>query len=347
MQIIQVALATCIFAAALFCGSSVFAQTATDTASTTEPVVPVVQQMRTPYASDVYRVTQLEGDQDYGDFVVGPGKFDLSLAPGQSEVVEVMVTNRTGTVKEFSFTAEDMAGSSNLEMPTVLLGDDRGPYTIKDFLVVPYENFLIEPGQRVSVPVTVTMPADAEPGGRYGALLVQTASQRDDSASRGASTAVVSRIAVLFFVSTPGELDRSGSFVDFTTVPDTFYFSEGPIDFGILYENTGTVHTNPAGEISITNMFGQSVGYIEVLPWSTLPQSLRLREVTWERETLLGRYTAEARVYLGYDDIIETKTLTFWVVDWKLLLTLTLVVVLLFLFVRYIARNFTFTRRTS
>ena len=299
-----------------------------------------------PAASAVYDVFQLEGEQDFGDFVVGPGKFDLTVAPGETETVEILVTNRSGIEKVFTLTTEDMTGSDDLDSPTVLLGDDVGPYTLKDYLSVPANKFVIAPGERVTVPITVSLPADAEPGGRYGRLLVQTAST-GAPAGNTPSAAVVSRIAVLFFVSTPGELDRSGELVDFVTVPKKTYFSSGPITFGLVYENTGTVHTNPAGEITIHNMFGQEVGYLEVLPWFSLPQSLRLREVEWERASLLGRYTAEARVYRGFGETIDTKTITFWVIDWTILAITTGVLAMCIVLVRFVSKRFTFVRKDT
>lgn len=320
---------------------------ATTTTLTAPPPAPMANQI--PRAADVYRVTQLDGDQNFGDFVVGPGKFDLAVAPGSAQTIELLITNRTGEQKVFTLTTEDMAGSVDTDQPTVLLGDDEGPYTLRDYLQVPADRFTIAAGQRVTVPVTVAIPADAEPGGRYGSLLVQTETTGAQVANRP-STAVVSRIAVLFFVTTPGTLDRSGSLVDFTTVPDRQVFSGGPITLGLLYENTGTVHTNPAGEIIVRNLFGQEVGYLEALPWFSLPQSLRLREVVWERASLLGRYTATANVYRGYEDsagqpIIDTRTVTFWVLDWVVFGVGVGVLLVLFLFFRFVSRRFVLVRK--
>ena len=36
-----------------------------------------------------------------GDFVVGPGKSELTIEPGQSKRVEMIITNRTGDTREF------------------------------------------------------------------------------------------------------------------------------------------------------------------------------------------------------------------------------------------------------
>ena len=52
-----------------------------------------------------------------GDFVVGPGKSELTIEPGQSKRVEMMVTNRTGDTREFQFEIEDASGSTDPTTP--------------------------------------------------------------------------------------------------------------------------------------------------------------------------------------------------------------------------------------
>lgn len=297
-----------------------------------------------PDGKDVYRVTQLEGNQDFDDFVVGPGKFEVTVAPGESVESSITVTNRSGERKLFRITTEDMAGSDDPLEASVLLGDDVGPYTLRDLLEVPAREFYLEAGERATIPVTISLPFDAEPGGRYGSLLVQTASSGDGTAS-APTAAIVSRIAILYFVVTPGELGRSGSLVNFDTLSERGYYSQGPITFGLLYENTGTVHTNPSGVISVYNMLGTEVGIIPVEAWFSLPESTRLREVTWDRELLFGRYTATAHINRGYGDVSDTLTTTFWVVDWKLLASVGGGIFIILFILRLLSKRFTITKR--
>ena len=114
------------------------------------------------------------GDGIVGDFVVGPGKIDIELKPGESKVVEMMVTNRTGERRTFNLTTEDTAGSTDVNRPIVLLGSERGPYSLRDYLHVPDTHFELEHNERARIPVTITIPPDAEPGGLYGTMLVDT-----------------------------------------------------------------------------------------------------------------------------------------------------------------------------
>lgn len=289
------------------------------------------------------------GGSRYGDFVVGPGKIDLPLAPGESKTIELLVTNRIGERRQFNLEIEDAAGSTDPEIPIVLLGDQEGPYTLRDYISVPAASFELDSGYRARIPVTVQIPPDAEPGGRYGSVLVTTTSVSSgpEFASNAVPTsAIISRIGTLFFVTTPGDIAYAGALESFTTIPDRSVFSSGPVKFSILYENTGSVHVNPSGTISIKNILGDEVGFVELDPWYAMPQSLRFREGVWERQFLFGRYTAELELHRGYDDQIDYAQVTFWVLPWQIVLPILGSIVLFILLVRFVSTSFEFRRKS-
>lgn len=298
--------------------------------------------------TDTYSREQLPNDDVFNDFVVGPGRFELALAPGQSRTVELVVSNRMGVEKVFSFETEDAQGTTDGEQALVLLGDDRGPYSIKDFISVPHEEFVLQHAQRARIPVTISIPADADPGGRYGSLLISIVSDKKDlNPAGGAAPAsvLISRIGTLFFISTPGDTDQAGELQDFATVNNTSIFTDAPIPMSIVFENTGDVHLNPYGEIRVTNLLGDEVGFVELEPWFVLPNAIRNRVVEWDRELLIGRYTATAQINRGYDDIVDTKTIVFWVLPWKILLPVFICLFVLFVLIRYIVTRFEFKRK--
>ena len=323
---------------------SVFAQATTTAATTSAPIPAASTKTVTPAPYPTDKIT----GKTAGDFVVGPGKIELSLEPGQSKTVEMTVTNRMGVPKWFKMSVEDVKGSMDPQQPVVLLGSSHGPYSVKDYLHIPQKEFELKNMERARIPVTVTLPADAEPGGHYGSILVSTVSKgTNGDIQNGAapSSAVISRIGTLFFVSTPGSKDISGTVKSFGTVPAHHFFFSGPIKLGILFENTGSVHLDPYGEITITNLAGDQVGQIDLTPWFALPKSLRTREVTWDRSLLIGRYTATATIHLGYDNKVVTKTFTFWVIPWKFIGGTFLGLFFLFLIIRFLFTRFEFRRK--
>ncbi|HVS79442.1 MAG TPA: DUF916 domain-containing protein [Candidatus Paceibacterota bacterium] len=240
------------------------------------------------------------------DFVVGPGKQEMTVAPGESKMIDLTVTNRMADEETFSIETEDIKGSDDLEEPVILLGNDRGPYSLKDYVSLPEKEITLQHGEQATIPVTVSVPANAEPGGLYGSVVV-SAMPRGSAAG---GTAVVSRIATLFFVTVPGGANESGALTSFKVGGDRSVFSGGPIDFQLLFKNEGNVHLNPYGEIDVTNMLGEQVARIIVDPWFALPGSERLREVAWDSGMAFGVYRATARINRGYGDILDEKTIT-------------------------------------
>jgi len=298
-----------------------------------------------------YTIDQLESQTDkaVGDFVVGPGKTALTIAPGTSKVVEITVANRTGKTNDFILSVEDAEGSNDTQAPVVLLGTDTGPYTLKDYISFQQDTITLQNNERARIPVTISVPANADPGGRYGSVLVSVLSKKavvsDDEEVTGATSAVFTRIGTLFFITIPGDTDVEGELQSFKTLPDKTFFTQGPINFQLLFANKGDLHLTPYGEINVTNMFNENVGFIELDPWFVLPKSLRSREVLWERELLLGRYTATVQVNRGYDDIIDTQAVTFWVLPWKVVLGVFGLLLFVSLVIRFIVKNFEFKRK--
>ncbi len=288
------------------------------------------------------------GDFVAGDFVVGPGKSDLTLKPGSTKVVQMTVTNRTGERRAFNLSVEDAAGSQDPRTSIVLLGSDRGPYSIRDYVSVPAWRFELDHNQRARIPVTISIPPNAEPGGLYGSVLVDTVAieqQTGEDEGTVPQSAIVARVGTLFFITIPGAVAKEGKLLDFATVPEQTFYQGGPINFGIYYENTGSIHLAPYGEVRITNFFDEEVGVVSLEPWFVLPQAKRLREVTWNRELLIGRYTATAQINRSYDNVIDTMTYTFWVLPWKLVASgFAVVFIIIFLF-RLFFRTFEFKRK--
>lgn len=283
-----------------------------------------------------------------GDFVIGPGKVDITIKPGETKVVEMTVTNRTGERHAFNVTVEDAEGSQDPNTSIVLLGNDTGPYSLKDYISVPHRHFELDHNQRAHIPVTITLPANADPGGVYGSVLIDTVAidaKSGDSAGTVPQSAIIARLGTLFFVTIPGPVDKDGGLKDFSTSPKHMFYQESPINFGILFENKGSIHLAPYGEMRITNMFGEEIGFLQLDPWFVLPQALRLREVSWDRDFLFGRYTATVNINRSYDDIIDTMSYSFWVLPWKPLTGGFLVVFFVLFLIRTFFKKFEFKRK--
>ncbi len=324
--------------------SSLSEATTTELFATSTVVEPAI----TPIIQPWFRVEKLTGDNlAVGDLVVGPGKAEIEVRPGQTVVFEISVANRISDNRTFEITVEDMVGSTDGSQSVKLLGNERGPYSLKDYISFPSNKFELDLGDRARIPVTISIPKDAEPGGFYGSVListVQTEEVKDPTTT--ARSPIIARIGTLFFVTVPGEVERSGETKELSLVNKKWWYERGPINLSILYENTGSVHLNPYGELHIENLFGEEVGFIELEPWFALPKSLRSREVTWDRELLFGRYKATVLINRGYDDIVDEQSVVFWVLPWKIVGGVFLVLFIIIFSIRFFFRTFEFKRKS-
>ncbi|MBP6881544.1 MAG: hypothetical protein KBC35_02880 [Candidatus Pacebacteria bacterium] len=292
-----------------------------------------------------YKSEQIFGQIDVGDFVVGPGRKEIELRPGQTIVEEITVTNRISDGRTFKLEVEDVVGSKDPRRSVELLSGGESPYSIHNYISFPKDSFVLALGERARIPVTITIPPDAEPGGYYGSVLVSTIRTPGSTDEMAPRSPIIARVGSLFFVTVAGDVVRGGETKSIQAITDKWWYEEGPIDLGILYENTGSIHLNPYGELSIKNMFGEEVGFVELDPWFVLPQALRLREVSWDREFLLGRYTVTAKINRGYDDIVDEVATSFWVLPWKIVGGVFFVLFVIIFSLRAFFRTFEFKRK--
>lgn len=321
----------------------------TSFSTTTTPVATTSSAVSLGVSKRPYQVETISGNNlQVGDFVVGPGRVEVTVKPGETVVKNILVTNRVSNGRTFRLEVEDMSGSADPTQSVVLLGDQKGPYTLKDNITYASDTFDLDLGERAMIPVSITMPPNAEPGGYYGAVLVSTVETSEITADDvTAHSPIVTRIGTLFFITVPGDTKISGTITDFSTKNNQWWYEKGPIDMSIVYENTGSVHLNPYGEIRVKNIFGEEVGFQEIDPWFILPRALRLREVSWDRQFLFGRYTITASINRGYDNIVDEKVIHIWVLPWKILLAIFVTLFIVFSLIRFMFTHFEFKRKTT
>lgn len=278
------------------------------------------------------------------DFVVEPGKTEISISPGESVVKNITVTNRINKKVRFKLSTEDFIGTNDPKQPVILLGDNHSPYSLKDFIVPEVDEFTLELGERISIPITVSVPIDAEPRGFYGALIISNDPDKQDetgSIEVKGKTRIISRIGSLFLLKINGEGKYEGKIESFKTIgPSQTFYTERPEGFEIAFQNTGNVHLVPYGTISIKNIFGKIINTLPVDAYFVLPDSTRYREIKWEDGFSLGRYTAHLSLNKGYADTYEAMDIIFWVLPWKILLIGFISLALLISFVYYFLTRF-------
>ena len=267
-----------------------------------------------------YQIENLANTPKTGDYVIGPGKTELTVNPGDKKLKYLTVTNRYGKDMKFKVEIEDFTGSKNLNENIVLLGAEKGPYSLKDFLRPEVSEFTLKHGDRITLPVQINIPNDAQPGGLYGSVIIATVPDfgngQEDSNSAQGSLNIISRLASLYFVRVNGAVNENGTLREFST--DKSVYGSSPINFKTLFENDGSIYVNPYGKITVNNMMGTTINEINIAPYFVMPGSVRLKEFKLQRGFMLGRYKATLTLNRGYANVIDEKTIYFWVLPWKI-----------------------------
>ncbi len=286
----------------------------------------------------------LPDNKSYNDFVVGPGKTELELDPGETRTVNLSVANRLGTDKTFALKVEDFTGSDDPAQAIVLLGDDHGPYSLRDFIHPATSSIMIPQGKRARISVTISIPADAQPGGLYGSVIVGTETGVAGHTPDGGAipqSPIITRIGTLFFVRVKGVATTGGELTKFSLAGGSFLWDSAPVNFDLVFKNEGNVHLDPSGTITVANMLGANVGTIDVEPWFAMPNSIRFREVNWAPPFLFGRYVAHASIKRGYASTTDEVDLVFWAIPWKIILSVLIGLIVIIAFIRWVFSKFT------
>jgi len=273
---------------------------------------------------------------------IAPPIISLTADPGQTintqiELRDVSTSKLvvTGQINDF-VPSDEVSG-----IPKIVLDDSQtSPYSIKKW-VTTLAVLTLDPKQIKQLPVTITVPVDASPGGYYGVVRFTALPPglKDTGVSLSAS------LGSLVFIRVNGDakekLAIEGYSVDKNGKTGSI-FESAPINFAVRLKNTGNIYEQPVGQISITDMFNKKVADVNVnleqryvLPASTRKFEQPLDSATIGNKILFGRYRADLRVAYGDSGQVLTQSLTFWVIPYTLIIVSILAIVVGFLALRF------------
>ncbi len=254
---------------------------------------------------------------------VSPTLFQMTANPSQSWTSEIRVVN----VNDYPITVYPQvvnfvpAGETGTGSLVPVFTEETQGTTLAEWITLRASEIVIQPQQTATVPFSVTVAQNAPPCGHYAAILVGTKppSKQNDAAQVQTAQFVTS----LLFVNVSGDCVESGTIREFTT--EKTINAEPDIQFNVRFENTGSVHLQPQGDITITNMWGSERGIIPINYQThfgnVLPNSIRKFSFTWTGEKSsydIGRFKAVAT--LGYGENSKnftTSTTYFWIIPLK------------------------------
>ena len=277
-----------------------------------------------------------------GDFIVGPTRFLLNMAPGEERTVEVQLTNRSGLMSLFQLTTEDFAADPERDgTPTFYATDLIGPYPARLWITPEVDRFELSHGERAFLRVTVSVPEDADPGDHQAALIAERVTEQTDEGGFN----IVSRVASLFIITVEGDVVKDGFLESLS--PHSYLNWFYPVFLRLAAVNKGTVHMIPTGTVEIRNIFGIVVDEIPLRDWVILRNSRRTRDFEWAPRFALGRYTAVTNLTVFDGTPMQQLKTAFWVIPLLPVLIILLCIFLVSFLVQYFLSRFEITRKDS
>jgi hypothetical protein len=137
-------------------------------------------------------------------------------------------------------------------------------------------------GKKISLPYTISVPANTPAGGYYAVLFVET--DTDD-----AKTGVVShnRVGEVLYITVNGVIKSSGK-ISGDSLPALSFVGNIPI--GAKISNSGGTHFITQATYSVTALSGNKV-FNATIERYVLPQTERDITTTWSPQTIFGIFT--------------------------------------------------------
>jgi hypothetical protein len=277
---------------------------------------------------------------------VSPVKFEISGSPGQRLLGELELFNEQEETRTFYSSFENFEARGETGTPYFTPGKED----LATWIEAPAQ-VTLEPRERKTVPFSIQVPQNAEPGGHFAAIFWGTTPPQ---AKEGGQVAVGAKTGVLILLTVSGEIKGGGGLLEFSTKDKEKFFDSLPINFFYRFQNTSTDRIKPDGEIEIKNTFGKVSAVLPAnkVEGNVLPRSIRKFEVIWEtqnkakvEETLnqaktgffekvkkqwkdfhFGRYTANLNLTYGPKNETAKASFSFFIIPWQLLI---LIIILL------------------
>ncbi|MBV9159127.1 MAG: hypothetical protein JO019_00850 [Candidatus Kaiserbacteria bacterium] len=263
---------------------------------------------------------------------IQPVKISETLQPGASVSGTIRLTNASDSDVNVDVSIQDFVPVANSDT-FQFVGRAPGVSSVRDWITLPTQSFKFKKGESRDIPYTITAPANAEPGGHFGAMFFKATQLTEN----GQSLKVGTQVGMLVLVAIPGSHTESGQILNFSVAP---FLQRPPVPFIILFKNTGTVHFEPRGKIEIYNMLGKLAGEVPIEGEIVLPTTEKKMEFDWNPGgPAIGRYKAVATIVDGEGNTLTSASVTFWVVPVWYTLAFLAVLIIVFLILRFLKRR--------
>lgn len=282
---------------------------------------------------------------------ISPVTLELSADPGQTITGEIELYNEQPDTKNLFSTFENFEPSGETGSPKFTDNSTGLATWIKT-----ETSISLTSEQKLNVPYTISVPADAEPGGYFTAIFW---SEDNPAQLEAGEVSIGGKLGVLILFRVNGDIEEAAGISDFGFETGSKVRTTLPATFSYRFKNDGADRVVPLGDIVVKNIFG---GVTASLPansneGSVLPNSIRKFQSVWgmplvegetksffatAKEQLLdfhfGVYSANLSLVFGATNQTALDSFNFVFIPWQLLIVVTVTLLVLRVLLRFYNR---------
>lgn len=267
---------------------------------------------------------------------VSPVTTNLTINPGESQIVTVNVQNVTNKTATFQVIINDFTANDESGKPALLLnpGQYAPVHSLKQF-IAPISNITLGAGQTKEIKVDITIPKGTSGGGYYGAVRFAPATVNQQN-----NVTLTSSVASLILVRVPGNFKEQLNLASLDVrggengSPSVLFTTNSNLYAVVRFQNVGDVQEQPFGKLLLKNGNNQLASYEinEPTQGNVLPDSIRRFDIKLDKVGLFGKYTIYGNFGYGTNGQLLSGQATFYVIPLPAILAaLVLIGIILFL----------------
>lgn len=258
-----------------------------------------------------------------------PPRLEVTLKPGESITEVIKVRNESKDEKIISTKIKDFIVVDNSGTPIQIdTKNTSNRWTASNWIQVSSNELKLKPGETRSLSVTIIAPDDALPGGHYAMILH---SPNNETVLSETGAVIQTNVGTLIYITIPGDINESANIKKFSA-PN--YSEYGPITFKATITNLSDVHITPIANIIITNYLGMTTDNLVLDSNNIFPYTSREYITSLNKHLLFGRFKAKLLVTYGKTNKIISHSLFFWVIPYKLIISLIAIIIIIILMIK-------------
>ncbi len=192
-------------------------------------------------------------------YQISPVRSEFTIEKSKSDTLTISIQNPGSVAVEAKAVVNNFIASADESgTPRLILADDAQPpkNNFKN-LISDIPNIQLAAKERKDIQVKITIPADANSGGYYGAIRFIPANVTQES-----TVGLTASVGTIVLVTVPGNLTLKLDVAKLSAAQNgkaRSFFTSGDVDVMTRLKNSGDIHLKPFGRVTVKDMFGKTV----------------------------------------------------------------------------------------